>query len=132
MNRILNESPILFYDNYCTSCTKFAQIADNLSGHRIVTIGLYSDEADEFRSSTRYWSEMSWFVIGNWYHGGRAGLFRMIKYLLLERSGNKVHNKYDLNECKTDCMTIKGVWFRSMSILTQYKIFCKPSKENEK
>lgn len=112
-------TPILYYDNLCTSCTNYAKIADSLSGHKLKTIGLYTDEADDFRQSTKYWSEMSWFVTDEYAYGGRAGLLRILHYIIFKRNGEKTQNKYNTNECNTDCMTIKGVWFRSMSILTR-------------
>lgn len=115
-------TPILFYDNECKSCTKYAQIADKLSGHRLKTIGLYTDEADELRNSTRYWAEMSWFAIDGQAYGGRKGLLRLLRYIIFEGNGEITKNDYRIKECKTDCMTVKGVWFRSMSILTMSNV----------
>lgn len=121
-----SDSPILIFDNKCISCTKYAKLAVKLMDDRVRTIGLYTE--DSFLLRAKYpslrevnWFEMSWFLIDGRAHGGRAGLIRMIKYILFERNGSKQVNQFKIEECNTDCMTIKVVWFRSMSILTQQK-----------
>lgn len=117
-------TPILVYDNNCISCTKYARIAVKLMGERVKAIGLYTE--DSFQLRAKYpvlrdidWFEMSWFMIDGKAYGGRAGLIRMIKYILSDKQSDKQVNQFNIEECKTDCMTIKGVWFRSMSILTR-------------
>ena len=119
--------PILVYDNLCSSCTKYAKLADLLMSHKVKVIGLWSgEEISKVREILKLeniqgWSEMSWFITKDMAYGGRAALFRMIKYILFERDGSQNNNKFNTNECTTDCMTVKGVWFRSMSILTRAK-----------
>lgn len=118
--------PILVYDNKCISCTKYAKLAVKLMNNKVKAIGLYTE--DSFQLRAKYpvlrevdWFEMSWFLINGKAHGGRAGLIRMLKYILFERNGLRQINQFKTEECNTDCMTIKGVWFRSMSILTREK-----------
>jgi hypothetical protein len=67
--------------------------------------------------------EMSWFIIDGHAHGGRAGLFRMLKYVMLDKKASAQDNNFDLNNCTTDCKTVKGVFFRSCSVITSYKKF---------
>ena len=119
-----SNNPILVYDNKCISCTKYAKLAVKLMDNRVKTIGLYTPESFELRAKYPVlrevdWFEMSWFLIDGKAYGGRSGLIRMIKYILFERIGCKQTNEFQMEECKIDCMTIKGVWFRSMSILTR-------------
>ncbi len=71
--------------------------------------------------------EMSWFIIDGYANGGRAGLLRLIRYILFERKKGKYpKNEFSLTECTTDCKTVKGVLFRSSSIVTMYKKFSIP------
>lgn len=117
-------TPTLVYDNKCISCTKYAKLAVKLMDDRVKAIGLYTEDSLQLRAKypilrTMPWFEMSWFLIDGKAYGGRAGLIRMIKYILGEKElVVKETNQFNTEECKTDCMTIKGVWFRSMSILT--------------
>lgn len=68
--------------------------------------------------------EMSWVIIDGHAFGGRAGLFRLIRYILLERKkGAFPKNEFNLEECSTDCKTVKGVLLRSYTIITRYKKF---------
>jgi hypothetical protein len=68
--------------------------------------------------------EMSWFIIDDYAHGGRAGLLRLIKYVLLEpKKGKFQKNEFSFTNCDTDCKTVKGVFFRSCSVITSYKKF---------
>lgn len=123
------ETPVLIYDNLCTSCTKFAKFADFLTSHRIAVVCMYPDpqEINTYNLLSKTlpdFYKMSWFLINGNAYGGRAGLFRLIKYFLLEGNGAINENKFDLKKCTTDCSTMKGVWLRSMSILTRSQIIC--------
>jgi len=119
------ETPVLIYDNLCMSCTKFAKLADLLTSHRILIVGMYPSNLTEVNTNHLLskklpdFYKMSWLVIDGKAYGGRAGLFRLIKYFLLEGDGSIHENKFDVSKCTTDCSTIKGVWLRSMSILTR-------------
>ena len=68
--------------------------------------------------------EMSWFIIDGHAYGGRAGLFRLIRYILLEKKKDSFpKNEFNLTECNNDCKTVKGVFLRSYSIVTMSKKF---------
>ena len=67
--------------------------------------------------------EMSWFVTDRYAHGGRKGLTSLLKYLLLSSKEDGFEkNNFNSSECTTDCYTVKGVLFRSCSILTMSKV----------
>lgn len=118
------ETPVLIYDNLCTSCTKFAKFTDFLTSHRIMTVPMYPEQSEVnlYHLTMQILPEfhkMSWVLIDGKAYGGRAGLIRLIKYFLLEGDGSIHENKFELKKCTNDCSTIKGVWLRSMSILTR-------------
>ena len=66
--------------------------------------------------------EMSWFIIDKHAYGGRAGFFRLIRFILLEKKKGQIQkNEFNFTECSSDCKTVKGVFLRSYSIITMYK-----------
>lgn len=118
--------PLLMYDDYCTSCTKYALLVDRLTHGQITIFGLYSKEGREFRKSNfpegYEGTEMSWFCTKDKCYGGRSGLANLIKYILFgKKEIDYPSNTFNLHQCNTDCGTVKGVMFRSMSILTMSK-----------
>ena len=121
-------SPILIYDNLCYSCTKFARVANNLVNGKCLIIGHYTPLGKEIKKQLFPQDyeglEMFWFIIDGYAHGGRAGLYRFIRYFLFEaKKGDYKKNEFNLTECTTDCKTVKGVFLRSHSIITNYKKF---------
>jgi hypothetical protein len=119
--------PILIYDNLCTSCTTYAKYIDKLTGGKIKMIGHYTPEGKTFKSKifpVGYdGTEMSWFVNEKYAYGGRKGLVKLIQFMLNPfKKGEKYLNGFNLNECTTDCRTVKGVMIRSCSILTQGEV----------
>lgn len=125
--------PILIYDNLCYSCTRFAKIANKLVGGKCTIIGHYTSIGKEIKNQLFPKDydglEMFWFIIDGYAHGGRAGLHRLIRYILFEREKGKYpKNEFHLAECTTDCKTVKGVFLRSSSIITNYKKFSIPKK----
>jgi len=118
--------PVLIYDNLCTSCTNFAKITNKLLGRKITMLGHYTQQGKEFKQKIfpeNYDGvEMSWFVTETNAYGGRKVLQQLIKYKFSRKSGIYPMNTFDLNECMTDCNTVKGVMFRSCSILSTSKI----------
>ena len=120
--------PVLMYDDFCISCTKYASIVDRLAHGHITIIGLYSKDGVEFRKSIFPQGydglDMSWFCKKDRAYGGRSGLIHLIKYILFEKKEiDYPGNRFNLNQCNTDCGTVKGVMFRSMSIITSSKEF---------
>jgi hypothetical protein len=71
-------SPLLIYDDKCSSCTKFANIAKALSGGHIRIAGHYSDEAirskDLIFPKTFDPTGMFWLINKNGAYGARSGL----------------------------------------------------------
>ena len=119
--------PILIYDNLCTSCTAYAKYIDKIIPHKITMLGHYTKEGKEFKKiffpNGYEGLDMSWFVTENMAYGGRKGLIQLIKYILNPfKKVNYSRNEFNLNQCTTDCRTVKGVMIRSCSILTQGKV----------
>ena len=120
--------PILIYDDLCYSCTKFARMANNLVQGKCMIVGHYTITGNEIKKQLFPKDydglEMFWFVINGYAYGGRAGLIRLIRYILFEgKRGKFPKNEFHLSECTTDCKTVKGVFLRSHSIITNYKKF---------
>jgi len=120
------EYPVLIYDNLCTSCKNFAKITNMLLRGKITMLGHYTQNGREFKKiifPENYDSaEMSWFVTEKKAYGGRKVLLQLIKYLFSSKHGLYKPNIFDLTECTTNCQTVKGVMFRSFSILSNSKI----------
>ncbi|MCH9657414.1 hypothetical protein K0U27_01745 [archaeon] len=118
--------PVLIYDNLCTSCTNFARIINYVFGGKITMIGHYTAQGKEFKESIfpeNYdGTEMSWFVTEKKAYGGRKALQHLIKYTFSIKHGEYTKNTFDLRECTTECNTVKGVMFRSYSVLSNSKI----------
>ena len=119
--------PVLIYDNLCSSCTTYAKYVNKITSGKITMLGHYTQEGKDFKNQIFPQGyeglEMSWFVTKNFAFGGRKGLIKLIKYMFSMKKGNGFPiNKFDLNECTTDCRTVKGVMIRSCSILTDGKV----------
>ena len=66
---------------------------------------------------------MSWFVTDNHAYGGRKGLEQILRYILQKTKEEGFEkNQFDFSKCDTDCNSVKGVLFRSCSILTRSKV----------
>lgn len=122
--------PIVIYDNLCTSCTSYAKLVNGLLREKVTMVGHYTVQGKEFKQSIfpkNYDGlDMSWFVTEKRAYGGREGLKQLIKYgilsTLIPNDKEFPKNKVLLDECSTDCGTVKGVIIRSCSILTSGKI----------
>ena len=118
--------PVLIYDNLCTSCTSFAKIINRILDGKITMLGHYTPQGREFKEmifpENYEGTEMSWFVTEKMAYGGRKGLEQLIKYLFSAKHGEYSENIFAQNECTSDCGTVKGVLFRSCSILFSSKI----------
>ena len=132
--------PVLIYDNLCSSCTQYAKWVDKLVQGQIVALGHYTQEGKDFKKQIfpkgYEGLEMSWFVLQHTAYGGRAGLKRLIKYILWRLYKESVadiysKNNFDLTVCTTDCRSVKGVLFRSCSILTNSRIITIPQENNK-
>ena len=120
--------PILIYDNLCYSCTKSVKMVNGLIQNKCLIVGHYTPLGKEIKKhlfpKDYDGLEMSWFLIDGYAYGGRAALFRLIRYILLEpKKDSFPKNEFNLKECSTDCKTVKGVFLRSYSIVTMHKKF---------
>ena len=119
--------PIVIYDNLCKSCTTYAKYVDKIAKGRITMVGHYTQEGENLKTeifSDNYKGlEMSWFVTDDHAYGGRKGLEHILNYLLFSSKEEGFEkNHFNSSECTTDCYTVKGVLFRSCSILTMSKV----------
>jgi len=89
-------------------------------------MGHHTHQGKEFKKSifpqNYEGTEMSWFITENKAYGGRKVLQQLIKYMFSSKPEKFPINSFDLRECTTNCNTVKGVIFRSCSILTSSKI----------
>ena len=90
-------------------------------------VGHYTQEGEKLKAKIfpdKYKGlEISWFVTDSHAYGGRKGLEKILKYLLLtSKEEGFEENHFDSSECTTDCYTVKGVLFRSCSILTMSEV----------
>ena len=71
-------------------------------------------------------TDMSWFVTEKRAYGGRECLKELIRYRIygMRDSDHKEFpkNRFVLDECTSDCKTVKNVIIRSCSIITSGKI----------
>lgn len=121
--------PIVIYDNLCASCTSFAKLTNILLGGNVAMLGHYTMQGKELKQrifpKNYDGIDMSWFVTENKAYGGRECLKQLIKYgmsTVLKLNHKFPKNNFVLNECTTDCKTMKSTIIRSCSILTTGKI----------
>ena len=122
--------PIVIYDNLCTSCTSFAKLVNWLLGGKVVMLGHYTEKGNALKQTIfpkNYdGTGMAWFVTEKRAYGGRECLKELIKYRFSPVGDSKdkefPKNSFALDECATECKTVKNVIVRSCSILTTGKI----------
>ncbi len=119
---IKENTPIVVYDDQCYLCTKFAKIVNFLARGNLTIIGHYSNQGEEIRNQVLDESalDMFWLIDEKTAHGGRAALFPLIWSIFTskEKKSNKV--KFDGN-CEQECKTVKSVFLRSASLLSNSK-----------
>jgi len=119
---IKEKIPIVVYDNQCYLCTKFAKTIDFISRGKLTMVGHYSNFGEELRKNILDESalEMFWLIDKNRAYGGRAALLPLLKSIITTR--NKKSHKTKIDEkCEQECKTVKAVFFRSASLLTNSK-----------
>jgi len=115
--------PIVLFDNQCYLCTKFAKTVNFFARGKITMVGHYSEIGRDIRKSILDESalDMFWFINQKRAYGGRAALFPLIKSILSEKT--KKSSMFKINdECQQDCKTVKAVFVRSSSLITNSKI----------
>ncbi len=114
--------PIAVFDNQCYLCVKFAKFVDFLARGKITMVGHYSDFGTKIRNEVLDESalEMFWFIDEKRAYGGRAALYPLVKSIFSKKIKNSSTMRVDEN-CQQDCKTVKAVFIRSSSLLTNSK-----------
>lgn len=125
--------PLLIYDDKCSSCTKFANIATALSGGHIRIAGhYYSDEAirskDMIFPKTFDPTGMFWLINKNGAYGARCGLIQVIKEIIVAlikmRTIKKKTNKIKCDNCEIiSCGSIENTFRRVAGMMMNSRKF---------
>ncbi len=114
--------PIVVFDNQCYLCVKFAKFVDFFARGKMTMIGHYSDFGIKIRNEILDESalDMFWFIDKKRAYGGRAALFPLVKSIFSKKTKKSSTTRVDEN-CQQDCKTVKAVFLRSSSLLTNSK-----------
>jgi predicted DCC family thiol-disulfide oxidoreductase YuxK len=114
--------PIVVFDNQCYLCMKFAKFVDFFARGKITMVGHYSDFGTKIRNEILDESalDMFWFIDKKRAYGGRAALFPLAKSMFSKKTKKSSTTRVDEN-CQQDCKTVKAVFLRSSSLLTNSK-----------
>ena len=115
--------PIVLFDNQCYLCMKFASTVNFFARGKITMVGHYSEFGEKIRNDILDESalEMFWFINKKRACGGRAALLPLIKSLLSKKTKKSSMSKIN-DGCEYDCKTVKAVFVRSASLITNSKI----------
>jgi len=115
--------PIVLFDNQCYLCMKFAKTINYFARGKISMVGHYSEFGEKIRKEILDETalDMFWFITKKRAYGGRAALLPLIKSIFNEKSKKSSAIKID-KECQQDCKTVKAVFVRSTSLITNSKI----------
>jgi predicted DCC family thiol-disulfide oxidoreductase YuxK len=115
--------PIVLFDNQCYLCMKFAKTVNYFARGKISIVGHYSEFGkkirDEILDETAL--DMFWFISKKRAYGGRAALLPLIKSIFSEKTKKSSTVRMD-KECQQGCKTVKAVFVRSTSLITNSKI----------
>jgi hypothetical protein len=119
---INNEIPIVLFDDQCYVCIKFATIVNFLARGKITMVGHYSNFGIKIRDEILDDSalEMFWFIDEKTASGGRAALFPLIRSILSTKSKKTKFVQIN-NICSNDCKSVKAVFVRSFTLITNSK-----------
>jgi len=119
---IKENTPIVVYDDQCYLCTKFVKIVNFLARGNLTIIGHYSNQGEEIRNQILDESalDMFWLIDEKNAHGGRAALFPLIRSMITSKEKKSNKMKFDSN-CEQECKTVKSVFLRSASLLSNSK-----------
>ena len=114
--------PIVVFDNQCYLCVKFAKFVDFFARGKISMVGHYSDFGIKIRNEILDESalDMFWFIDKKRAYGGRAALFPLVKSIFSKKIEKSSTMRVDEN-CQQNCKTVKAVFLRSSSLLTNSK-----------
>lgn len=115
--------PILLFDNQCYLCMKFAKTVNFFARSKITVIGHYSEFGKKIREEILDETalDMFWLITKKRAYGGRAALLPLIKSILIEKTEKTSTIKID-EKCQQGCKTVKAVFLRSTSMITNSKI----------
>jgi predicted DCC family thiol-disulfide oxidoreductase YuxK len=115
--------PILLFDNQCYLCMKFAKTVNFFARSKITVIGHYSEFGKKIREEILDETalDMFWLITKKRAYGGRAALLPLIKSILIEKTEKTSTIKID-EKCQQGCKTVKAVFLRSASMITNSKI----------
>ena len=119
---IKEKVPMVVYDNQCYLCVKFAKMIEFLTRGNLIMIGHYSEFGIKLRKTILGESalEMFWLIDEKTAYGGRAALLPLLRAIITTKGGNS--NKIKVNEkCEHECKTVKAVFIRSASLLSNSK-----------
>jgi len=119
---IKDEIPIVLFDDQCYVCIKFATIVNILAKGKITMVGHYSNFGIKIRNEILDESalDMFWFIDEKRASGGRAALFPVIKAIFSTKSKKTKFSQMN-NICSEDCKSIKSVFVRSFTLITNSK-----------
>ena len=114
--------PIVVYDDQCYLCGQFIKIVNFLARVKITIIGHYSDFGIKIRNEILDDSalDMFWYIEQEMAYGGRAALFPLIKTMMSNKSKKSYRTKIN-NDCQQECKTVKAVFLRSFSLISNSK-----------
>lgn len=119
---IKKEIPIVLFDDQCYVCIKFATIVNFLAKGKITMVGHYSNFGIKIRGEILDESalEMFWFINEKRASGGRAALFPLVKSIFSTKSRKTKFAQID-NICSNECKSVKAVFVRSFTLITNSK-----------
>ena len=111
--------PIVVYDNQCYLCVKFARFVEFFARGKMTMVVHYSDFGIKIRNEILDESalDMFWFIDKKRAYGGRAALLPLVKSIFSKKTKKSSTTRVDEN-CQQDCKTVKAVFLRSSSLLT--------------
>jgi hypothetical protein len=114
--------PLVVFDDQCYLCGQFIKIVNFFARDKITVIGHYSDFGKKIRSEILDESalDMFWFIEKKVAYGGRAALLPLIKAIISNKSKKLPLTKIN-NDCQQKCKTIKAVFLRSFSLISNSK-----------
>ncbi|MGH9923067.1 MAG: hypothetical protein ACRD38_09975 [Nitrososphaerales archaeon] len=133
---LLYARPVLIYDNFCTSCTRFARLSRTLSRNRIYLVGHYTNEGQAIKSKVFPdgfdANRMFWMVTSKGAFGARSGLTPLCSEIIkgLFGVGEKIDARSISNieqsnlSCNVDsmsCRSMPGFFERLSGLLKNSK-----------
>jgi predicted DCC family thiol-disulfide oxidoreductase YuxK len=120
--KIKENAPIVLFDDLCYLCTKFANIVNFVARDNLTIIGHYSNQGEKIRNQILDDSalEMFWLIDEKFAYGGRAAIVPLIRAIITSKKKKSNNIKFE-SKCKQECKTIKSVFIRSASLLSNSK-----------